>query len=183
MSELSETHWYALRVRSRHEKKVQDQIDAKAHEVFLPLYNTWHRWADRWKNVSLPLFPCYVFCRFSAGERSSVVATSGVVDVVRIGAQPAVIHPSEIEAIQRVVSSDLPAEPYANLVKGDMVMMSGGPLKGLTGRLVEVRSSPRLVVSIDLLCRSVLVEIDRDWVIPCRYAVVDTQSQTLSQVT
>jgi transcription antitermination factor NusG len=166
MSECFEKQWYALYVRSRHEKLVEAQLEAKQHHVFLPLYAQKHKWADRWKMVSLPLFPGYVFCQFNPVSRSSVLATSGVIDVVRTGSEPSPIGIGEIEAIQRVVKSSLLTEPYAGLVKGDAVMMSEGPLAGLTGTLMEIRSSPRLVISVELLCRSVLVEIDRDWVIP-----------------
>jgi transcription antitermination factor NusG len=164
--EYSETQWHALYVRSRHEKTVWAQLDAKAQEVFLPLYCSKHIWADRLKTVHLPLFPGYVFARFDISKRSSVLATSGVIDVVRIGPHPAAIDPSVIEAIRSVVNSPLRAEPYSDLVTGEEVMMSEGPLKGLTGTLMEVRKGLRLVISIELLRRSVLVEIDRDWVVP-----------------
>jgi transcription antitermination factor NusG len=160
-------HWHALFVRSRHEKSVHAQLDAKSEDVFLPLYRRKHKWADRWKLVDLPLFPGYVFCRFDPSKRSSVLATSGVIDLVRIGSQPAIIDEFEIEAIQRVVRSPLLAEPYPDLVKGEQVMMSDGPLKGLTGTLMEVRKGLRLVISVELLRRSVLIEIDRDWVVSC----------------
>jgi transcription antitermination factor NusG len=158
-------HWHALYVRSRHEKSVYAQLDAKAAGVFLPLYSKKQKWADRWKIVQLPLFPGYVFCRFDASQRSSVLATSGVIDVVRTGSQPAAIDECEIEAIHRVVQSPLLSEPFPDLVKGSRVMMSDGPLKGLTGTLMEVRKSFRLVISVELLRRSVLIEIDRDWVV------------------
>lgn len=170
MLEYSESSWHALYVRSRHEKSVHAQLEAKADEAYLPLYSVKHKWADRWKTVSLPLFPGYVFCRFEIGQRSAVLATSGVIDVVRVGPQPAAIDACEIEAIQRVLRSRLPAEPYGDLVRGDQVMMSDGPLKGLTGTLMEVRASLRLVISVELLHRSVLVEIDRDWVVPSKPA-------------
>ena len=62
VSDLSEGRWYALYVQSQHEKRVRAKLDAKAQEVFLPLYETTHKWMDRWKKVTLPLFPGYVFC-------------------------------------------------------------------------------------------------------------------------
>jgi transcription antitermination factor NusG len=86
--------------------------------------------------------------------------------VVRTGSQPAAIDECEIEAIHQVVRSPLLAEPYPDLVRGKRVMMSEGPLKGLSGTLIEVRKGLRLVISVELLRRSVLIEIDRDWVVP-----------------
>jgi len=167
----SDARWHALYVRSRQEKSVQAQLDAKAHEVFLPLYCARHRWADRWKTVSSPLFPGYVFCRFNNKNRASVLATSGIIDVVRTGSQPASVDPGEIEALRRVVDSQLVAEPYAHLIKGETVTINEGPLKSLTGVLIQVRKGLRLVVSIELLRRSVLVEIDRDWVVPRKFSI------------
>jgi transcription antitermination factor NusG len=158
--------WYALWVRSRHEHTVAAQLDARHHEVFLPLYSARHKWADRWKTVSLPLFPGYVFLRFDVARRSSILSASGVIDIVRIGAEPAEIDPTQIDAIRTVVKSSLFAEPYPHLVKGQRVTLSGGPLSGVPGTLIEVRNSLRLVVSVELLNRSVSVEVDRDWVIP-----------------
>jgi transcription antitermination factor NusG len=170
MSAPYATPWYALHVRSRHEKTVHAQLQAKQQDVFLPLYSVQNKWADRWKTVCLPLFPGYVFCRFDVADRSSVLATSGVIDIVRAGSEPAAIEDSEIEAVQLIVNSRVPAEPYADLATGQRVMMTGGPLNGLTGTLASIRNTVRLVVSIELLCRSVLVEIDREWVIPCEMA-------------
>jgi transcription antitermination factor NusG len=164
--ESSRERWYALWVRSRHEQTVVAQLNARQHEVFLPLYSARHKWADRWKTVSLPLFPGYVFSRFDIAKRASVLSASGVIDIVRIGAEPAEIDPSEIEAVQTVVKSSLLTEPYPDLVKGQRVTVSGGPLSGVPGVLVEVRNGLRLVVSVELLNRSVSVEVDRDWVMP-----------------
>ena len=164
--ESAPERWYALWVRSRHEHTVVAQLNARQHEVFLPLYTARHKWADRWKTVSLPLFPGYVFSRFDIARRSSVLSASGVIDIVRIGAEPAEIDPSEIEAVQTVVKSSLFTEPYPHLHKGQRVTVSGGPLNGVPGTLIEVRNSLRLVVSVELLNRSVSVEVDRDWVIP-----------------
>jgi len=166
---ISEPHlsqWYALHVKSRHEKTVHAQLQAKEQESFLPLFVAKNKWADRWKTVLLPLFPGYVFCRFNPAGRHAVLATSGILDVVRSGSEPAAIENAEIEAVQLVVNSGVPAEPYPQLVSGQRVMLTDGPLSGLTGTLTSIRNSVRLVVSVELLCRSILVEIDRDWVVP-----------------
>lgn len=164
---MDSNNWYALYVRSRHEKIVSAQLEAKQHEVFLPLYTARHKWADRWKNVTLPLFQGYVFCRFEAQRRSSVLATTGVIDVVRVGSDPAPIDCTVIETIQAAVTSPLMTEPYTGLVEGQHVMMTGGPLCGVRGTLVKIKDSFRFVISVDLLNRSVLVEIESDWIAPC----------------
>jgi transcription antitermination factor NusG len=158
--------WYALYVRPRHEKTVCSQLEARQQETYLPLYQTRNKWADRWQTVSLPLFPGYVFCRFDIARRSSILSASGIIDVVRSGFEPAPIETSQIEAIQLILKSPAFIEPHPYLVRGDRVILRDGPFNGLTGSLMEVRNTLRLVVSVELLCRSVLVEIDRDWVAP-----------------
>ncbi len=173
--------WYALRVRSRHEKSVAAQLECKQYDVFLPLYKARRKWVDRWKALSLPLFPGYVFCRFNPGYRSGVLATGGVIGVVRVGSELAPLESSEIDAIRRVASSPLTVEPYPSLVRGQRVTVMAGPLKGVTGTLLEIRKSVRLVISVELLCRSVLVEIERDWALPCettQFARVSVYSTT-----
>ena len=157
--------WYALHVRSRHEKSVFAQLDAKQCKVFLPLYSAKRQWADRCKVLSLPLFPGYVFCHFDAPMQSHVLATSGVIDVVRVGAKAAPVETSEIDAIRRVIDSSVVTEPHPTLVRGERVTLCTGPLSGLTGTLVEIRSRLRVVVAVQLLQRSVLVEIERGWVV------------------
>jgi len=163
------TRWFALHVRSRHEKSVQTHLDTKNKEVFLPLYSERKKWADRMKTVSLPLFPGYVFCRFDPGDRHSVLVTPGVIDVLRVGPEPAPIADSEIEALQLIDSSRVSVEPYPSMVKGQSVVITDGPLKGLLGTIANVRNELRLVVNVELLCRSVLVEIDRDWALPSQH--------------
>jgi len=177
MPDSTPMRWFALHVRSRHEKTVHGQLEAKAQQVFLPLYSVRSKWGGHWRQQSLPLFPGYVFCRFDPAERYPVVATSGVVDIVRFGADPAPIEDSEIAAIQLIVNSSLPAQPYPELLRGQKVMMTDGPLSGVTGTLTTIRNSVRLVVSVELLCRSVSVEIDREWVVP-----VDHQRSPYRQI-
>ena len=166
---LSETEarcWYALRVRPRHEKSVFEQLNAKGLNAFLPLYPARRKWADRWKILSLPLFDGYVFCRFEPSARSRVLCTPGVIDVVRNGSEPASIDEAEIECVRLVMNSGRHAEPYPALHQGQRVTVSAGPLAGAAGTLLEVRSGLRLVISIELLQRSVQVEIERDRVVP-----------------
>ena len=170
MSHQLSNRWFALHVRSRHEKTVHSQLEAKQQDVFLPLYSTRNKWGNRWRSVTLPLFPGYIFCRFDPADRYSVLATSGVIDIVRAGSEPAPIDTSEIEAVQLIVNSAVAAEPYPDLVKGQKVTLTEGPLTGLTGTLTQIRNSCRLVVSVELLCRSVSVEVNRDWVIPAEPA-------------
>ena len=168
--------WFALRVKSRFEKTVAGSLKSKGFEEFLPLYRAPHHWSDRVKEVEVPLFPRYLFCRFSAEERLRVLTTPGVELVVGIGKIPAPILDAEIAAVQAIVRSRLGAQPWPFLQVGQRVLIRAGPLAGLEWILLQTRNSYRLIVSVTLLQRSVAVEIHQLNVTP----ISSWQQQTLS---
>jgi transcription antitermination factor NusG len=152
--------WYALFTRHQHEKTVAGLLTGKGFEVFLPLYAATHRWKDRMKQLSLPLFPCYVFLQGPIDRWLPVLTTPGVHSVVGCGAQPGLISASEIDAIRRVVDSHLKAEPHPLIECGDRVRIKAGALEGLEGILIRKKDQWKLVLSVEMLQRSVAVEID-----------------------
>lgn len=158
--------WYALQVRPRFEKMVAETLRHKGFEGFLPLYRHRSRWSDRIKEVSLPLFPGYLFCKFDINRRLPILVTPGVMHVVGIGKTPHPVEDSEIEALKTIVLSGLRAEPRSYLNIGQKVRIELGPLAGVEGILTGLRGNSRIVVSVHLLQRSVSVEIDDSWVIP-----------------
>lgn len=156
--------WYALYTRHQHEKNVVRSLSGKGFEVFLPLYTAVHRWKDRDKKLSLPLFPCYIFLQNPSERWQSILATPGVHSVVGFAKQPATISSVEIEAIKRVVGSCLKLEPHPFLRCGDRVRLTAGPLAGLEGLLLRKKGIWKLLVSVEMLQRSVAVEVDASMV-------------------
>ena len=157
---VAESSWYALHTRHQHEKAVVRALSAMGYQVFLPLYSATHRWKDRDKQLSLPLFPSYVFLQnLSVGWRP-VLNTPGVYSLVTFAGRPAVIECSEIDAIRRLVEGANRPEPHPFLKCGDRVRLTAGPLQGLEGILFRKKSIWKLVVSVELLQRSVAVEVD-----------------------
>jgi len=155
-----EPGWYALYTRHHHEGIVARALGSKGFEVFLPLYSADHRWKDRIKRLSLPLFPCYVFLR-GPGERwLEILTTPGFHNIVGFGGQPAMIPWAEIDAIRRVVESPIKAEPHPYLKSGDRVRVIAGPLEGVEGILLRKKNLWKLVLSVEILQRSVSVEVD-----------------------
>jgi transcription antitermination factor NusG len=152
--------WFALHTRHQHEKSVHRILTGKGFDAFLPLYDTAHHWKDRVKRVSLPLFPCYVFLRGPLAHWLPVVSTPGVHNVVGFGGEPASISSAEIEAIRTVVESSVKAEPHPFLKCGDRVRVTAGPLRGLEGILLRKKNWCKLLLSVEMLQRSVAVEID-----------------------
>jgi transcription antitermination factor NusG len=138
----------------------------KGFESFLPFYRQRSRWSDRIKEIQLPLFPGYLFCRFDLNKRLPILITPGVIHVVGIGKNPFPVDDEEISAIQTIVLSSLGVEPQPYLSIGQRVCIEIGPLAGVEGILISRKGSNRLVVSVSLLQRSVAVEIDESWVLP-----------------
>jgi transcription antitermination factor NusG len=158
--------WYALQVRPRFEKMVASTLLNKGYEGFLPLYRQRSKWSDRIKEVELPLFPGYLFCRFNINNRLPILVTPGVMHVIGIGKAPHPVDDAEIEALKSIVISGLQTEPRSYLNIGEKVRIEIGPLAGVEGILLALKGSSKLVVSVSLLQRSVAVTIDDSWVVP-----------------
>ena len=158
--------WYALRVRSRHEDTVATHLHARGYESFLPKYTARRRWSDRFKEIEVPLFSGYVFCKFDPLNRLPVLSVPGVVHIVGIGKVPVAVQEHEIDAIQVAVRSGLDRQPYPFLQIGNKVRIEEGPLSGVEGILLSFRGHQRLVLSVTLLQRSVAVQVDAAWVLP-----------------
>jgi transcription antitermination factor NusG len=152
--------WFALQVRTRHEPGVANYLQGQGYESFLPLYKCRKRWSDRVKEVQTPLFPGYLFCRFDPQDRLPVMKTPGVMQIVGVNRVPVPVDEVEISAIQTLVASGIPNQPWPFLQVGERVRIESGSLCGLEGILMDFKGSHRLVLSITLLQRSVSVEID-----------------------
>lgn len=158
--------WYAVRVRARQEELVAAALTHKGYEVLLPQYTCRKRWSDRVKESRQPLFPGYLFSRFDIGARFPLLVTPGVMQIVGLGRTFVPVDAGEIAAIEQIVASGLPAEPAEYLRVGQRVRIEGGPLRGVEGILTRVNERRRLVVSVTLLQRAVLVEVDPSEVLP-----------------
>lgn len=158
--------WFAIQVRSKFEGRVSTMLKGTGYETFLPTYRERRCWSDRIKEVKVPLFPGYTFCRFDPQRRLPILQIPGVMDVVNFGNRPAVVPECEISAVRSVVDSDLVVRPWPFLKVGQKVRINKGPLTGVEGFLLEFKQSYRLVVSITILNRSVAAELDGAWVTP-----------------
>ncbi len=152
--------WYALYTRHQHEKTVAEILSKKGFQIFLPLCSAVHRWKDRIKQLSVPLFPCYVFFRGGLDRRLQIVTTPGVYVIVGTAGRPGVIPQAEIDAIRQVVESSVRVEAHPFLKCGDWVRIKSGPLEGIEGILVRKKNQFRLVLSVELLAKSAAVEVD-----------------------
>jgi transcription antitermination factor NusG len=157
---LSGNHWYVAYTCTNHEKRVAQQLDERQVENFLPLYRSVRRWKDRRKELQLALFPSYVFVRMDIKDRLRVLQLPGVVNFVSFGGAPAPLLDGEMETLRQGMANPMRIEPHPYLKVGRRVRVEDGPFAGTEGILVRRRDGCRVVVSIDLLMRSVAVEVN-----------------------
>ncbi len=154
------TDWYALYTCSRHEKQVAAQLQQRNIEFFLPLYVSVRRWKDRRVKLQLPLFPSYLFVHTPLERRFEVLNLPGAVRFVAFNGRPAALSSADLLKLRVGLAEGISAQPHPYLKVGWRVRLRSGPLAGTEGILLRHKDHFRLVVSIDLIMRSVAVEVD-----------------------
>ena len=156
--------WFAILARTGREKNATILLENAGYECYLPVVKFTRQWSDRLKEIELPLFPGYLFCRMNPHNRLPVLMTPGVIQIVGIGKTPIPVEEQEIDAIQRVGKSGISLMPWPYLQVGHVARIEDGPLRGMTGIVIRIKSGLKLVLSVSLLQRSIAVEIDRSWI-------------------
>lgn len=153
--------WFALQTWPRYEKRIAERLQQKGIDVFLPLFTEQHQWSDRRSVVHTPLFPHYVFVRITetSSTRVSVLRTNGVAQFVGGRGAGVPIPDRQIESIQTVLSNGLPFFPHPFIDIGCRVRIRGGSLDGIEGILVAKNDDPSLLVSVQLIQRSLSIRL------------------------
>ena len=153
--------WYALYTAPRHEKILAEQISMRGIHCFLPLYRSMRRWKDRRKELALVLFPGYVFVQIELTHRLQVLQLPGAVRFVASNGQATPLPDEEIENLRtRLSGANLEPHPYLRV--GRRVRVRTGPLQGLEGIIRRKKDGFRIILSIDLLMRSIAVEVGEE---------------------
>jgi transcription antitermination factor NusG len=156
--------WYAVWTHSHCEQSVSHQLSAKGFSAFLPEMSVWSKRRGEQRLIRVPMFPGYLFVRDAMDKHSyiEILKSRGVVRILEDGwTRLTPVADCEIDAIRQVVDAEVPVFAHEHLVHGDCVEVTEGPLRGLEGFFVHDKlSKGRLVVSVDLLGRSVAVEVD-----------------------
>jgi transcription termination/antitermination protein NusG len=153
--------WYAIQTMPRHERKVAAELQRKDLQTFLPLFPSTRHWSDRMRVLEMPLFPGYVFVQMSPAPdmRISVLRTSGVTSFVGVRGVGVPIPESQIAAVERVLEQRLQCSPYPFLNIGQRVRLRGGSLEGIEGILTEIKGDQSLVISVELIQRSLAIRV------------------------
>lgn len=165
-------HWYACYTRARHEKQVETQLKQRGLESYLPLVQQVRQWSDRKKAVQFPLFPSYVFGRFTLSEMHAVLTTPGVSTIVRANGYPTPIRERDLENVKTFVSALAEAglEPDRRpfLLEGQWVRVLEGPFAGVEGIVVERRGRKRVLVGLAAIGQGLEIDIDTRLLKPIR---------------
>jgi transcription antitermination factor NusG len=156
--------WYAVHVRVRYEKNVERNLSGKGYTCFVPVYECARRWGNRDRTVALPLFASYVFCRFNAQDRLPILVTPGVISIVGFSDGPVAVDENEMNNLIAAVNARAGCTPHPFLKIGERARIVAGPLTGVEGVLIRNKHRSRLVLSVELLHRSVAVEVDETWI-------------------
>jgi transcription antitermination factor NusG len=154
--------WYAVHTMARHEKRVAAQFEEKRVCTFLPLLHQVHKWSDRRSVVEIPMFSCYAFVRMvqTVEERLKVLRTPGVLGFVGNERQGSSIPEEQIESLRKAISEKVPCLPHPFISAGKRVRIRGGSLDGVEGILMLQGRDQRLVISVELLQRSVSIRVE-----------------------
>lgn len=155
-------NWYAVHTKARHEKHVAAQFEVQRLCSFLPLLRQIHRWSDRQCLVEVPMFACYAFVRVTqrAEERQKILRTPGVLGFVGFTRQGTPIPQEQIESLRTAVNENIPCFPHSYISAGRRVRIRGGSLDGVEGILERQGANQSLVVSVELLRRSVSIRVE-----------------------
>jgi transcription antitermination factor NusG len=161
LSAETESSWFAIQTWPRHEKKVAAELREKGISVFLPLFSEKRQWSDRRRLVELPLFPQYAFVRIApkTHARIPVLRTAGVTGFVGKRGVGIPIPDSEIDGIRTVLAQGIPFNHHSFLNVGKRIRIRGGSLDGVVGILTAINSDATLVVSVELIQRSLAIRI------------------------
>jgi transcription antitermination factor NusG len=160
-------HWYALYTRHQHERSVAAHLESRGFSTLCPTYMEIRQWRDRKKEITLPVFPCYVFIQGGIERQISLLSTPGVHSIVCTGKIPAPIGDDEIAAIRRAMDHSIALEPAPFIREGEFVRVICGPLRGVEGVVQRRKDAMRLIISVEILGRSASVEIQSHEIEPC----------------
>ena len=156
--------WYAIRARTGREQYTTLLLENAGYECYLPLIKFTRQRSDAARDAAVPLFPEYLFCRMNPDNRVPVLMTPGVLYIAGVGETVLPVDEQQISAIQHVGKSGVSMIPWPYLQTGQVVCLENGPLNGLRGIILRIKSGLKFVLSVSLLRRSVAVDVNRGWI-------------------
>jgi len=161
--DINTPHWFAIRTSLRWEFRASSELSSRGVETYLPRSSSRHQWSDRSKKIDRPLFPGYLFSRFKIADRVRILQVPSVKQIVGVGNTPQPISVHQLDNLKALVAANSGLAPWPYLNSGQRIQVDRGPLTGVKGFVIRAEEGVvRIVVSLDLLQRSVAAVIDRD---------------------
>lgn len=157
---MTNKKWIAIYVKSRHEKVVAKKLVENGFEVYLPILRKKKKWSDRKKWVEYPLFKSYMFVKTEIKESISIFKVPNVVKIIRFGKKIAIIKNDTINSLKLMIQGNYVAEVENYFLKGDLVKIKHGPLKGFYGEVIRKNNKKRLLLRVDAIQQSISIEVD-----------------------
>ena len=157
--------WHAIYVSSRTEKKINDLLNNKGIEAYVPVVKTMRQWSDRKKMVEMPLLNGYVFVKITPLENDKVIQTKGVVNFVRSEGKIAAIRDIEIDRLKQLVQLGYHIEANGinkEYKEGDKVKINSGVLKGIEGYVVEAGEKNQIDVLLESIGQCIRVKLPKE---------------------
>lgn len=152
--------WYALYTKSRAEKKVLDSLTKMGIKAYLPLKKVLRQWSDRKKWVEMPVISSYIFINILPEDYRRVFEANGVVAYVSYKGRACTIPDSDIEAMRRTIENQMDFDVETDkLEKGQTITVTSGPLKGITGEVLEVQGAKKLYLQISNIGYTLVVDL------------------------
>lgn len=157
-----QSSWYAVQTLPLHEKAVVEHLQNENIDCLVPLTVRIHKWSDRNRSVSLPVFPGYAFVRLNnyRYERVRVLRRPSVVRFVGNSQGAIPLEDYEIEHIRQLMENRVHCEPHPYLHAGQKVRIRNGALRGVEGTLLSETGKDSLVLSVSLIQRSLSIRIE-----------------------
>ena len=156
-------NWYVLYTKSRVEKRVYDELKEIGLDAYLPMRKTLKLWSDRKKWVYIPVINSYVFVYIPQSDYSRVFDVKGVVAYVSANKKAVVVPEHEMKAMQQAVNSNLSFNVEADAVqKGQTITITTGPLKGITGEVVEIQGAKKFYLRISHIGYMLVIDLNED---------------------
>lgn len=151
--------WFALVVKSKCEFKAEEELDVLGVQTYLPSTTVVRKWSDRKKEIVVPIIRGYIFIYANEKERLYSLEQKSVVKCLFDGGRPASIPDWQIENLKKVLEQKPEITVENGLTLGDNVKIIDGPFEGVVGILQFAGTNRTLSVSIDLIHRSVVVQL------------------------
>ncbi len=143
---------------------VNDGLNKKSMEVFLPKIKVRSKRRDRRLMINVPLFPGYIFVRtdLNPNEYLEILKTVGVVRLIGNRGGPLPVENETVDSLKIMIQGGEEILTGTRFKKGDKIIVMDGPFTGIMGYFVRYRGQGRVIVHIEALGQYAAVSVGEE---------------------